>query len=385
MEKKFGVLILIGIFATIFYFAGIKIKYYFVCDFSMEGGAPGGSKPAYCSAEERKIKQQQDKKMLEQFQKDITFECKIQNKPELSPETQQLYNYAYYHDLHNLWNPQEAVWDKLVHYYRIAAANGDYKANVRLQYLLESGRIDSQNAILEAMNLNKELEKQLPATAYYKNYTAINDGHITTEEDGQFAFLRKAAELGSAEAQFELSNVIMEINDEITHSSRVAFSNELEKCASNNGFGKASQYYAIGLQRGKNYNEALKAYNNGVRQGYSTAALSLADAFEFKSKKFEPGDTGINDDLGLDLDLERAKRYAIIQNYLSTNDYLNPKVPDLDQIVPLPPAKLPAWDGKIAFQHWYEGPSPEKPSEELVEKLAKAKGLDPKIGLPIKR
>lgn len=32
-----------------------------------------------------------------------------------------------------------------------------------------------------------------------------------------------------------------------------------------------------------------------------------------------------------------------------------PKVHDLDDIVPLSPAKLPKWDGKIAFQRWYEG------------------------------
>ena len=54
-------------------------------------------------------------------------------------------------------------------------------------------------------------------------------------------------------------------------------------------------------------------------------------------------------------DKERSKRYNIIWNYLTDNDYLQPKVPDLDEIVPLPPAKLPKWDGKIAFQRWYEG------------------------------
>ena len=32
-----------------------------------------------------------------------------------------------------------------------------------------------------------------------------------------------------------------------------------------------------------------------------------------------------------------------------------PKVPDLDDIVPLPPAPLPEWDGKSPLQRWYEG------------------------------
>ena len=37
----------------------------------------------------------------------------------------------------------DEVWNSLARYYRIAAANGDYKANVRLQYLLNTGRIST--------------------------------------------------------------------------------------------------------------------------------------------------------------------------------------------------------------------------------------------------
>lgn len=65
-----------------------------------------------------------------------------------------------------------------------------------------------------------------------------------------------------------------------------------------------------------------------------------------------------------------------------------PKVHDLDDIVPLPPAKLPKWDGKIAFQRWYEGEAPPKPSEALMQKLANQAGLrvdtrlDLETGLP---
>ena len=84
-------------------------------------------------------------------------------------------------------------------------------------------------------------------------------------------------------------------------------------------------------------------------------------------------------------DPERAIRYEMIEEYLSRNEFLDPKVPDLDDIVPLPPAKLPAWGGKIAFQRWFEGPSPEKPSDELMKKLAEKAGLDWQTGLPLKK
>ncbi len=252
---------------------------------------------------------------------------------------------------------------------------------MRLQYLLEDGKVSSANAVEEIYALNQELAKQLPATAYYKTYGAIDAGMLETEEYGQYAFLRRAAELGSAEAQFELSNVIMRIEDEPTFDARLKFANELEKCSAQNGYWHASIYYGIGMRDQKNYIEALQAFHNAAKQGSPQGALRLKDSFEFKSIPVE--DQAEIDNLELDLDLERSKRYAVIQDYLSTYDYLNPKVPDLDEIVPLPPAKLPEWDGKIAFQRWYEGASPKQPSEELVKKLAEAKGLDPKTGLAL--
>lgn len=89
--------------------------------------------------------------------------------------------------------------------------------------------------------------------------------------------------------------------------------------------------------------------------------------------------------MALKPDTERKILYEMIGKYLSRNDYLQPKVPDLDKIVPLPPAKLPPWDGKIEFQRWYEGASPPKPSDELVQRLAEQAGLDWQTGLPLKK
>ena len=89
-------------------------------------------------------------------------------------------------------------------------------------------------------------------------------------------------------------------------------------------------------------------------------------------------------------ELRRAKRYDTIAKYLSRKDYLQPKDPDRDDIVPLPPAPLPEWDGKIAFQRWFEGEAPPKPDEALVRRLAWQAGLngdtglDEKTGMPKK-
>ena len=85
-------------------------------------------------------------------------------------------------------------------------------------------------------------------------------------------------------------------------------------------------------------------------------------------------------------DAERQLRYKKIARFLSGYDYSKVlKVPDLDQIAPLPPAKLPRRDGKIEFQRRYEGLPPAKPSDELVQRLAEQAGLDPLTALPLKR
>ena len=332
----------------------------------------------------RKIKMEK----MEQLQANLEFVCKHEEKPELSQETQQLYNYALYHDLHNMWTGKrgDEVWNGLARYYRIAAMNGDYKANIRLQYLLKSGRISSDMPQTEVHNLNEELAKQLPATAYYNLYGYLDVGYgVRTEKDGKYAYLRKAADLGSREAQYVVADMLEQINDEDTLQLRIKIVEKLLSCASEQGLGKASNSLGIGFKMDKEYAKALEAFHQGVKNGDSQSAYQLTKTFENTNAK-----EGDLDYLNIQYDLERANRYKTIEDYLYKKDYLQPKVPDLDDIVPLPPAPLPEWDGKIAFQRWFEGEAPPKPDEALVRRLAWQAGLngdtglDEKTGMPKK-
>ena len=331
----------------------------------------------------RKIKMEK----MEQLKANLEFTCKHEEKPELSQETQQLYNYALYHDLHNMWTGKrgDAVWNGLARYYRIAAMNGDYKANIRLQYLLKSGRISSDMPQTEVHNLNEELAKQLPATAYYNLYGYLDvDYGVRTEKDGKYAYLRKAADLGSREAQYVVADMLGKINDDDTLEMRIKLIDQLRACASEQGLGDASDMLGIRLGRKKEYQKAIEVFHQGVKNGSDSSARRLAHAF---SGKLKEGEMYF---LNLSEDHERSRRYSIIEDYLSDKDYLQPKVPDLDDIVPLPPAPLPEWDGKIAFQRWFEGEAPPKPDEALVRRLAWQAGLngdtglDEKTGMPKK-
>ncbi|MCA8066412.1 DUF6396 domain-containing protein [Burkholderia sp. AU38729] len=66
------------------------------------------------------------------------------------------------------------------------------------------------------------------------------------------------------------------------------------------------------------------------------------------------------------------------------NDRRHPLVPDIDRIVPLPPAKLPPWDGTFQWKKDQHAATPPlKPSDELINKMAKARHLDLATGLPL--
>ena len=352
------------------------------------GGGPSDPLPARCYAKEQEQQRKIQMAQLEQLAA-LEFTCQKEELPPLSEETQQLYNYALYHDLHNMWTGDKGddVWNGLARYYRIAAANGDYKANVRLQYLLNTGRISTDMPQTEVHNLNEELAKQLPATAYYNLYGYLDVGYgVRTEKDGKYAYLRKAADLGSREAQYTVAEMLEDIEDqnesEEAFKYRMSIAKDLYSCASEQGLGEASNELALGLLFHRKYSEALIVLHQGVINGNDSSAHRLDKGF---SGQYKDGDMYF---LNVPEDKERSKRYNIIWNYLTDNDYLQPKVPDLDEIVPLPPAKLPKWDGKIAFQRWYEGEAPPKPSEALMLKLANQaglrvdNGLDLETGLP---
>ena len=380
MKKCLKILLVIVIVTII----GLFWLYrYFECNPLHLGGGPSDPPPARCYAKEQEQQRKTQMAQLEQLAA-LEFTCKKEELPPLSEETQQLYNYALYHDLHNMWTGEKGdeVWNGLARYYRIAAANGDYKANVRLQYLLNTGRISTDMPQTEVYNLNEELAKQLPATAYYNLYGYLDEDYgVRTEEGGKYAYLRKAADLGSREAQYTVAEMLEDIEDqnesEEAFKYRMSIAKDLYSCASEQGLGEASNELALGLLFHKKYSEALIVLHQGVINGNDSSAHRLDKGF---SGQYKDGDMYF---LNVPEDKERSKRYNIIWNYLTDNDYLQPKVPDLDEIVPLPPAKLPKWDGKIAFQRWYEGEAPPKPSEALMLKLANQAGLRVDNGLDL--
>lgn len=289
--------------------------------------------------------------------------------PPLDPETDQLFQYGRW--LQKQVGPKD--FDDIARYYRIAAAHGHYKANNNLQQLVSTGLASSPDAPKEAVDLAIQLVKQGVPGGYYDiaHYLELGYG-LKQDSVNALRYFRKAADLGSPDAQYYIAEKL----DPIDAAPEVAL--QMYRCAADQGHSKAATSLANDRAVGKFYAEAVKAFQQGVMAGNSMAASFLEDGFKGPS----PDDR--LDYLAVPNDPERSRRYKLIGDFLDANEGLNPKVPDIDRIVPLPPAKLPEWDGTFQWQKEQEAAKPPpEPSDALVEKLAKEKNLDPATGLPL--
>jgi hypothetical protein len=301
----------------------------------------------------------------------LAFTCvhEADHLPPLDPDANQLFRYGRW--LQKQDGPKD--FDDIARYYRIAAAHDHYKANTNLQALVSTGLADSPDAPKETIDLAAQLVKQGVPAGYYDiaHYLELGYG-LKQNSETALRYFRKAADLGSPDAQYYLAEKL----DPIDAAPEVAL--QMYRCSADQGHGKAATSLAIGRKTDKFYAEALKAFQQGVMAGNSQAASFLENGF----KGLSPDDRLYY--LAVPNDPERSHRYELIGKFLDRNEGLNPKVPDVDQIVPLPPAPLPPWDGTFQWEKEQAAAvPPQKPSDALVERLAREKNLDAATGLPV--
>jgi TPR repeat protein len=300
----------------------------------------------------------------------LAFTCvhEADHLPPLDPQADTLFQYALFLEK----NPGPKDYDAAARYYRIAAAYGHYKANHNLQLLVSTGQASSPHAARETVDLAEQLIAAGIPGGYYDMGHFLELGYGVKQDEGKARiYFRKAADLGSPEGQYYVGNLLSS-KDRAPDISR-----QMMECAVDQGYGKAGSYLGIDLVDRQLYAEAVEALQKGVAAGDATSAFALQHGFNTK-----PSDEMYY--LGLVNDHERSHRYGLIWKFLNDHDGLNPKVPDIDQIAPLPPAKLPEWNGTFQWQKEQEATKPpQKPDGKLVERLAREKTLDPATGLPL--
>ena len=302
----------------------------------------------------------------------LAFTCVHEQIPAPSAETDELFQYGRWLQKNNQLKQDKTVDVEIERLYRIAAENGHYKANINLQNGAMRAHFKLRGK--EHLRLSQQLIEADVATGYYFIGIFLQQGSAGLQKDPEMSlrYFRKAADQGNAQAQYAVGEKLAPI-DIAPDVAR-----QMRRCAAEQGHGDAASDLGVNLQGKGQYQEGLEAFQLGVAAGDESSASFLNNGFR------GPPATDRLYYLGLQKDLERAERYKTIWRVLARYSYAGPKVPEINEILPLPPAKLPAWDGKL---QWLEARlanvPPKKPSEALIQQLAKAKLLEPATGKPM--
>ena len=309
---------------------------------------------------------------LTEIKANLAFTCVHEQIPASSTEADVLFQYARWLQKNNQLKQDKNVDAEIERLYRIAAENGHYKANINLQNGAMRGHFQLRGD--EHLRLSQRLISEGVTTGYYFVGIFLQQGSAGLKQDPEMAlrYYRKAADSGNAQAQAY-------VGEKLAPSDMAPdIARQMRRCAAEQGNGEAALALGINLQGKTRYQEALEAFQLGVVAGNSTSASFLSAGFR------KPLPTDELNYLGQQEDLERAARYKKIWRVLANYSYAHPKVPEINDILPLPPAKLPAWDGKL---QWLEerlaNIPPEKPSTALINQLANAMVLDPETGKPM--
>ena len=302
----------------------------------------------------------------------LAFTCKHQIIPEASADTDVLFKYARWLQKNNLINRDKMVDAEIARLYRIAAENGHYKASINLQNGALRGRFSLSSH--ERLRLSQQLIDAKVAAGYYFIAIYLEHGAAGLAQDPEMAlrYYRKAADEGNPQAQAFLGEKLFPAK----RAPQVAM--QMFRCAALQGEGKAANSLGNMLAIYKKYPEAVEVFQLGVAAGDSTSAGFLMHGFSGP----EPTDRLFY--LALEKDPERARRYEQIGAVLAKYSWAHPVVPEINDIMPLPPAPLPEWDGKLKWlEEWEANIPPPAPDATLIEKLAKAKQLNPATGRPL--
>ncbi|MCW5672475.1 MAG: sel1 repeat family protein [Hydrogenophaga sp.] len=214
---------------------------------------------------------------------------------------------------------------------------GHWKAQLNLAQMYLEGRGVEFNPD-EALRLTEELMRQGVPAAWHRmgSLYMMGAGPLRQDATVAYAFWQRAAEMGSMESQAFLGEKLSANHDEPPNFwGNWPIGKKMMECSLAQGFGRASYDLGVMLdvkaQTPEDYRNALAIFQQGVRLGCQECARYLGSAFRLGSPM-----------IGRAKDPSRGERYWHISERLRMDHYL--KLPNLDRVLPLPPAPLPHWN-----------------------------------------
>ena len=243
---------------------------------------------------------------------------------------------------------KDKLWPHIIELNRRAAALGSWKARLNLVNLRLEGHgeqcglpRDSEAAVRE---VEAEMARGIPDAwetmgRFYEQGIGVNPSSTKA-----YAFYQRAAEMGSPAAQAFLGRQLDATYDDTKagFSGNEVNGRQMLECAVAQGYGPAA--YKLGISLGvtgarnpADKAKALKVLHEGVKMGNADCAHALAIDLEDPQGRTSVAPQGV--------DLSRSERYRSIARSLEWYEGSGLTLPNLDKILPLPPARLPPWDG----------------------------------------
>ncbi|AOI94002.1 sel1 repeat family protein [Burkholderia pseudomultivorans] len=276
-----------------------------------------------------------------------TFTCVYQNQhvPPIDPQAELWFQEALALDDPNI-DYDKRNYQKIYQLYTQAAERNHWKAMLNIASLILSNRPgvpdhDPETAIRwveKAMKLG--VPDAYDTMGIYHQNGLIKGGDATSA----YAFFQRAADMGSPSAQTFIGTKTDAAYDDPGGEfwGNLPVATQMLECALAQGDGNAAKELGHVYARPKTAEAKLRALNVlhlGVKLGSAECANKLFT--EFDGMDLTEGTNLVGH-----IDKARAERYSKLGDALEFYQG-RLKLPNLDKVLPLPPAPLPKWDGKV--------------------------------------
>lgn len=280
-----------------------------------------------------------------------SFDCKAETSfvPAIDAEADNWFREARVMESPEIFT-EERDYPKIVQLTRQAAERHHWKAMLNLASLYIENR-DPAHGVADALKIVEQaMELGIPAAYDRMGTYHMNGTGVRADISRAYAFFQKAAQMGSPTAMSFLAEKLRAGSDDIMpgYWDNIPISIKMFECALGQGYGPAAEYLqyfyevprtpdgtVISNGTAETKARALRVLQQGVRLGCQECASSLAIDF---TGTFGPIET-----MSTHIDTARSDRYYVLSNELSFNP--SARFPNLDKVLPLPPADLPPWNG----------------------------------------
>ena len=272
----------------------------------------------------------------------------MNSESQVDDETEQWFREGLAVTSYDLW-PDDRDYKKAALLWMKAADKNHWRAMLNLASLHLRGAGVERSSERAVQLVEKAMLLGVPKAFDLMGTYHMNGTGVKQDATRAYAFWWHAANMGNSDALAYLGD---KLNASYDDSKEAFWGNrrlalEMMECGYKQENGSAAYFLGQELNFDKQYERALHVLHDGVKFGSEESANKLF----------------VNFDNGQDLvkrlaDQDRAERYKAIADMLRLNPDL--RLPNLDKVLPLPPAILPYWDGEK--ETLVNGAKPVKPA-----------------------